>query len=129
MVRIMHKPITEFGKGAAVKGSLGFTIIELIVIVAVIGVLTIIAIPSLNSMRARAYNASAKSAGIQFKTDQGVFHAQNFYFATTLDELLTIDKNLLDAEGVTFVWVDANTSGYTVNIRHLAGTEWFTYED
>ncbi len=125
----MHKSKPEFSKGAAVKGSTGFTIIELVVIVGVIGVLTIIAIPSLNSMRARAYNASAKSAGVQFKTDQGVYHAQNYYFATTLEELLTIDRNLLDAEGVTFVWVDANTSGYTVNIRHHAGTEWFTYED
>lgn len=107
----------------------GFTIIELVVIVGIISILTIIAIPSYTGIRSRAYNASAKSAGRQFVSAQGVYDSEHDYFATNLDDLLEIDKNLTDSISVTFLWIDASASGYTINVRHESGTRWYTYSE
>lgn len=107
----------------------GFSIVELVLIVAILGILAIISIPSYSGMRQRAYNASSRSAGRQFVSAQGVYETEFWEYATDLDQLLEIDKNLTDSVSVTFLWLDASASGYTVNVTHQSGNRWYTYSE
>ena len=108
------------------KRVFGFTLIEVVIVLALVGILAMIAVPNVMGPRKRAYNASAVSTGHQFRSAQAIYYSQNDKYTTHLNDLLTIDKNLLDAPGVTFIWVAANSSGYTINIRHTRGDRWYT---
>ncbi len=104
----------------------GFTLMEMMLVVAIILILAAVGIISYNKMRQRSYNAGAQSVVVQVQKTQGVYHTTNKEYATTMDELMTVDKNLLDTPSITYVWLAVNSSGYTVNVRHLNGTRWFT---
>ncbi len=112
-----------------IKSKAGFSIIELVIIVAIIGILSIIAIPSYNSLRIRAYNATANSSGKQAAIAQGTYDSVHDLYAPDLDTLLTVDRNLTDAISVTFIWVGVSDSGYTINVTHESGNKWYTYQD
>lgn len=107
----------------------GFTLVEILIVISIIGILAIIAIPNWKNTRYKAFDASAVSAGKQFQITQGIYNSQNNTYATTLEQLLEIDKNLIDDPGVTFLWIESSTSGYTVNVKHIAGKRWTTYTD
>jgi len=108
------------------KSVFGFTLIELVVVILLLGILALIAIPTMMTPRKKAFNASAVSMGRQFKSAEAIYFSQSGVYSTNIQDLLNIDKNLLDAPSVTFVWVAADTSGYTVNVRHSGGDRWYT---
>ncbi len=104
----------------------GFTLIELMIVVAIIGILALIAIPNFLSLRARAYNASAKSAGRNAKLAQEVWFNEkggdiSGGYSSDLAELLSYDRNLTDDNDVTFVFGSCDTSGYTYTTQHANG--------
>jgi len=101
----------------------GFTLIELMIVVAIIGILALIAIPNFISLRARAYNASSKSAGRNAKLSQEVWFNEaggdvSGGYTTELSDLLSFDKNLTDDTDVTFLFGTCNVSGYTFTTSH-----------
>ena len=107
----------------------GFTLIELIVTCSLIGILALIGIPRYLQYRHSAYNGAAESLAKDFQICQSVYKTQHDGYSTNMNDLLAIDKNLLGTSDVTFMWIAANTSGYTFNVRHKFGTMWFTAMD
>jgi prepilin-type N-terminal cleavage/methylation domain-containing protein len=104
----------------------GFTLMEMMLTVAIILVLAAVGIISYNKMRQRSYNAGAQHMAVQIQKTQGIYHTTNKEWANTMDQLLALDKNLLDTPNITYVWLASDSSGYTVNVKHESGTRWFT---
>jgi prepilin-type N-terminal cleavage/methylation domain-containing protein len=108
------------------RGKAGFTLIEVIVTGSLIGILALIGIPRYMQYRNSAYNGAAESLAKNFEICQGVYKTAHEGYTSNLNDLLEIDKNLLATKDITFMWISTSSSGYTFNVRHKYGTEWFT---
>jgi type II secretory pathway pseudopilin PulG len=104
----------------------GFSLIELAIVLVLIFLLAGVGIVSFMKMRQKSYNASAQSAAVHVAKTQAVFQSNNSRYAVNMDELLSVDRNLTDSPGVTFVWLAVTSSGYTINVRHNSGNRWYT---
>lgn len=72
-------------------------------------------------------NAEAFAKGVAIA--QGTYKASHDKYATSMDELVKVDRNLLDTPNVTFEWIEISESAYTLNARHKAGSRWYTAHD
>ena len=105
------------------------------VFIAIIGILALIAIPNFVSLRAKAYNASASSAGYNAKIAQELYFQnsmtgrQDGTYADNLAALLKWDKLLTDDPNVTFTFGDCNSEGYTYTTTHANGDNSMEFTD
>ena len=83
------------------KRSLGFTLIELMIVVALIGVLAAIAVPAYQEYARKARRADAKQALIALQLQQEKWRASNITYALTLGP----PPNFLN-------WVTTSTDGH-----------------
>lgn len=104
------------------------------IVIAIIGVLALISIPNFVNLRQKSRDASAKSTGKSLQLAEETYYnsGQDAYgnFTSDLSKLLEVDKNLTDDPMVTFVFIHASASGYTVYTEHADGTgERFLFHD
>ncbi len=115
-----------------------FGLAQVAAVLAIVSILSLIAIPNFISLRARAYGASAKSAGRNAVLSIEVLHNQGRIpgelvgqpakingepakpdgTVDVLEMLLSYDKNLTDDTDVTFTFLSLNTSGYSFQTSH-----------
>jgi len=79
-------------------------------------------------LKAKAYNASARSAGYNAKIAQELYYQngggdEGGIYPDNLEKLLYWDKNLTDDPCVTFVFGTCNNSGYTYTTHHACDNE------
>lgn len=93
------------------KGTAGFSLIELLVVVTILGIIASLAIPSLIASRRAANEGSAQSSLRTIHSSQAVFHATtgNGSYGTRLE---LVNQNLIDS----VVGAPGPKSGYTFTI-------------
>lgn len=72
------------------RRTLGFTLIELIVVVAIIGILATIAVPAMRTAPQRAREAALKEDLFTLRSCLDQFHADRGRYPTSLDEMVTM---------------------------------------
>ncbi len=111
------------------RGTKGFTLIELMIVIAIIGILAAIAIPQFAAYRVRAYNSSAESDLKALQTTFEVFfNDYDQYPNTRAAAAATAPFQFVDGSGhyVTFgasksVWIA--TAQHNANQDYTAATK------
>ena len=96
------------------KQQLGFTLIEILMVVAILGILAAIAIPSYNASRIRSGRAEAKGELMQVASDlERYFSSFNTYIddATPLNTPTVADRDRTTQNGLYVIDVDPGGSG------------------
>lgn len=70
----------------------GFSLLEILIVVAIVGILVAIAYPSYEQKMQRMHAAAAKQYLLEVSSLQNEFIAENFYYASTLNELGTAPR-------------------------------------
>jgi hypothetical protein len=79
--------------------------------------------PGYTDLRSKAYKASARSAGRNAKLAEEIYFDENKRYTGSLDELLAIDRNLIDDPGVTFDFTAADEYGFAFTVTHAKDRE------
>lgn len=94
---------------------LGFTLVELSIVIIVIGILALIAIPRFRSARHRAFQATLKSDLKNLATQQELFYRDATRYSDDLSEL-----EAGESDGVTITINEATNEGWSAQSEHAA---------
>jgi len=96
---------------------MGFTLIELMIVIAIIGILAAIAIPQFAAYRARSHNASANSDIRNAMTTQEAYYVDNETYATSVAQLTDSTYGLVLSSGVEDIFTVASASDSSYEMR------------
>lgn len=104
----------------SIHKQLGFSLIELVIVVAIIGILASVALPSYieqvrKSKRADLVSNVLECASIQERR----FSVNNSYEATACDALSTANDNYTIATTLTNTTANGNSNGYTITVTPI----------
>lgn len=103
---------------------MGFTLIELMIVIAIIGILAAIAVPNFMQYRQNAFNSKTMSDIKNAMTAQESYYFDNSSYAASVTDLEAIGwKSSAD---VVFDISAASATGYTMAAFHTAGNQTWT---
>ena len=106
------------------KNNIGFTLIELMIVIAIIGVLAAVAIPNFISYRKRAYNNSAHAdAKNSWVAAQAYF---SDYPQDSISSVIPLTAYGFRQTGDVNVTVGGTQNSFTVTTSHTSGDRTYT---
>ena len=108
------------------KGYLGFTLIEVMIVIGILGILALIAIPQFSKYRERSMDAAAKSALRNMAVAQENYY---YFFNTyTANRPLLTNLNGWTVESNLIVAIKASSrSSWSATARHISSSSSFVY--
>jgi type IV pilus assembly protein PilA len=121
------KPVQKRRSDMSPKANqqLGFTLIELMIVIAIIGILAAIAIPQFTAYRKRSYNSAAQSDIRNASTAQEAYYVENRCYSDQLANLIGTNYGLYNISQGVKVDVAAGTESYTLTSYHSSGNRTF----
>ena len=106
------------------SGQIGFTLIELMVVVAIVAILSAFAYPSYERYVIKAKRTVAQNALLQLADRQQQFFMDNKRFAADLTNLgFSANPYVLDDDGTSTVASDAQAV-YSISLSNVTATTW-----
>jgi type IV pilus assembly protein PilE len=106
------------------SGQLGFTLIELMIVVAIIAIIAAFAYPSYQRYVIKAKRAVAQNALLQVADRQQQFFMDNKRFAADMTNLgFSADPYVLGDDGMSTVASDAQAV-YSISLSNVTATTW-----
>lgn len=97
------------------RGSHGFSLIELLLVTLIIGILATIAIPRLTAARDRAFVATMQADLRNLATQQEIHYADNLTYSSDFDDL-----QFSSSDRVTVTIAEATGTGWSATATHEA---------
>jgi len=104
--------------------NLGFTLVELVIVIVIVGILSVVAVPVYQGYIKRAMATEAEGTLGAINTAQKVYYAENSCFLATVGEVSdngTLDINLLSNKYFTSFQINTNASGFTATTAGTGG--------
>jgi len=104
------------------NSQVGFTLIELMVVIAIIGILAAIAIPQFSAYRTRSYKAALESDAHSIASAQEAYFVKNGLYASRAASLLSSDYGAgnLSADTTILLWHADGAKAFSFRIGNTA---------
>jgi len=103
---------------------LGFTLVELVIVIVIVGILSVVAVPIYKGYTKRAMATEAEGTLGAINTAQKVYYAENSCFLATVGEVTnngTLDINLASNKYFTSFQINTNATGFTATTAGTGG--------